>query len=283
MVKMGCINFFTVTALNGVEVVSGTDVSHVFSRHSHEKYCLGMVTRGERELNVGRRVFQVHAGGLFAINPGEAHSCRSVRGGTHDYAAAAIPGDYLSLAAPGVENYERSAPRFTSPAIRDNKAAARLTEFFSLIHTADSELQIETALTSLLRNLVIKYGDRTASPSLGAGRFNNISRVRDYLDAFYSEPVTLKQLAGVGRMSPFYLQRTFLEQFGLSPHDYLTQTRVKKASQMLKAGASPAETAASAGFVDQSHMTRVFKKSVGLTPGRYRQNFIGIKGRSPHR
>ncbi len=63
--------------------------------------------------------------------------------------------------------------------------------------------------------------------------------------------------------------RRFREQTGVTPHAFQTNLRVEAARRMLAAGVPPAEVAAGCGFADQPHLTRVFKRAVGVSPGRY--------------
>ena len=70
-------------------------------------------------------------------------------------------------------------------------------------------------------------------------------------------------------LSPFYFQRLFLKETGLSPHEYLVHFRLKKARELLIRGSSIAGAVYDTGFVDQSHFSRAFKRFVGVTPGEY--------------
>jgi AraC-like DNA-binding protein len=73
-------------------------------------------------------------------------------------------------------------------------------------------------------------------------------------------------------VSPFYLVRAFTRRLGLAPHQYLVQTRVRRACDLLAGGVAPSFVAAMTGFVDQSHLTTHFKRYVGTTPASYQQS-----------
>ena len=64
--------------------------------------------------------------------------------------------------------------------------------------------------------------------------------------------------------------RGFARAVGVTPHAYLLQQRVRLARRLLSAGRRPIEAAAEAGFADQSHLTRAFRRQLGVTPARYR-------------
>lgn len=72
-------------------------------------------------------------------------------------------------------------------------------------------------------------------------------------------------------LSPFYFIRRFKQEMGLTPHKYLMQYRLSLAKRLLSGNPSIAEAAQAAGFYDQSHLDRCFKKGVGLSPSEYRR------------
>ena len=75
-------------------------------------------------------------------------------------------------------------------------------------------------------------------------------------------------MVGVSR---FNLIRSFNKALGLSPHAYLLQQRLHLARRLLLQGHKPVDAALQAGFADQSHMTRLFRRQYGITPGLYGQ------------
>ena len=76
-------------------------------------------------------------------------------------------------------------------------------------------------------------------------------------------------MAGCSR---YALHRGFVAAYGLAPSDYQRQLRLRAARRMLAAGHSPADAASGAGFADQSHLTRWFKRYYGFTPGTFQQS-----------
>jgi AraC-like DNA-binding protein len=86
-----------------------------------------------------------------------------------------------------------------------------------------------------------------------------------------TDPPTLGELALVTGVGPFALIRAFQAETGLPPHAYLNQLRVRRARELLDRGVPPAGAAAEAGFADQAHLTRHFKRVVGVPPGAYQQ------------
>jgi AraC-like DNA-binding protein len=98
-----------------------------------------------------------------------------------------------------------------------------------------------------------------------------LARARDILAACSSANLGLGQLAAMVGLDPFTLVRGFARAYGLPPHAWLIQERVRRAQACLRAGLSPATVAAEVGFADQSHLCRHFKRIVGVTPGLYQR------------
>ncbi len=77
----------------------------------------------------------------------------------------------------------------------------------------------------------------------------------------------LAQVAGLSRS---HFIRAFQRQTGFSPHAYLTDQRFRAAIRLLGRGDAPGDVAAACGLFDQSHLNRIFKARMGVTPGVYR-------------
>jgi transcriptional regulator GlxA family with amidase domain len=96
-----------------------------------------------------------------------------------------------------------------------------------------------------------------------------VRRARELLEARWDQNVSLDELAVCSGLSQFHLLREFRRQLGMPPHAYQLQMRLFRARSLLRLGVPPREVAAQAGFADQSHLNRHFKKAFWLTPGEY--------------
>jgi AraC-like DNA-binding protein len=81
--------------------------------------------------------------------------------------------------------------------------------------------------------------------------------------------VTQPELARLAGLSAFHLCRVFRQSVGMPTHAYQTQLRVRRAKVLLRAGLPITSAALAAGFYDQAHLTRHFKRVVGVPPGSY--------------
>jgi len=100
---------------------------------------------------------------------------------------------------------------------------------------------------------------------------------REYLEDNLGRGVPLEELARLANLSPFHLSRVFRDEVGLPPHAYQTQARLGRARSLLLRGWSAARVAQETGFADQSHLSRRFKRLVGVTPGRYAQESKNVQ------
>lgn len=94
-------------------------------------------------------------------------------------------------------------------------------------------------------------------------------RLRDLLDDRFTESFTIADAARTLETHPSHLVRAFSQAYGIAPHRYLVSRRVDLARRLLGAGTAPADAAQAAGFYDQSHLTRHFRRVLGVTPKTY--------------
>ena len=155
------------------------------------------------------------------------------------------------------------------------------------------------ALTWLAARLLREYRDDLAGPPVavealvcemldlagGAARRRQrprpawFSRAIDLLRSDFRQSLRIGEVAAAVGTHPAHLSRVFRDRMGLPIGDYLQRLRVRYAGEELcRPGARLADVAASAGFADQSHLTRVFKRVTGEPPGAFRER-IGIPGR----
>jgi AraC family transcriptional regulator len=98
-----------------------------------------------------------------------------------------------------------------------------------------------------------------------------LQRVRDYIEAHLDESLSLTALADIACLSPYHFSRSFKQAAGVGPQRYVTQRRLERAKTLMRRTNQPlAWIAQEAGFADQSHLTAIFRREMGVTPGRFR-------------
>ena len=165
---------------------------------------------------------------------------------------------------------KRTLPEFAEGVVRDPEAADRLRQFHVAAgDPSTSLLERDSLLTQALVWLVGRHGTaRETLTGLGC-EHRAVRKAREYLDEHANENISLAALARTAGLSSYHLCRVFHRDIGLTPHVYQEQARVRRAKRLLREGMTIATAAAEAGFFDQSHLSRHFKRIVGVTPGGY--------------
>lgn len=100
----------------------------------------------------------------------------------------------------------------------------------------------------------------------------SVGQIQVFIDEHAGEALSLDRLADEAHLSKFHFARVFQEATGRSPWSYVVEARIRKAKALLEEDDLPlSQVALEAGFCDQSHLTKAFKKAEGKTPGQYRQ------------
>lgn len=227
------------------------------------------------------RAFPRHYSADFGI-------CWKYDAGAHgviaDGRATPYPRDSVSIRAPGcVWGCDATTASFASIDVSDELipeglrfesmtfvSSAALPSFAELACSlvAPTRLARDTALASLWSRLASREltppGELRAGASPAA-----VERARAALEAHHAESLGLDELARRAGANKFGLLRAFQRRYGVTPHAMQVMLRVETARQLLAKGTPIALAAASAGFADQSHLGRHFRRALGITPGAY--------------
>ena len=107
-----------------------------------------------------------------------------------------------------------------------------------------------------------------------------LSRAVSYVSEHLAEPISLEKLASLAGLSPWRVSIVFRQQMGVPPHPYISQQRIARARELLRAGMPPVAVADACGFYDQSHFSRHFKHQCGVTPGQYAATCACVAGQA---
>ena len=259
------------TALAGVYVTL-TDSARSFPRHWHGSYGIGLVDRGAQRSASGRGVVEAVAGQCITHNPAEVHDGTPIGDQGRGWRMFHIEPDAMArlFGLTGVPALEWQAPVLHDEALR-----AALLRAFDATHAqgatagvsnpAAAGLLEEALLLAVGRCLAVGQARQAALPSAGCTDLV-MSRLADDVE----HAPTLDELAALAGTSRFSLVRQFRRSHGLPPLAWLMQLRLQRARQRIAAGCSLADTALSCGFSDQSHLTRLFTRQFGYTPGHWR-------------
>jgi AraC-like DNA-binding protein len=262
-------------AIPHTDLLSARYVRHAFGRHTHDTFVIAAVTRGVEEFERGGERLRVHPGEVALVNPDVVHTGHAGVPEGWSYRVlypevdevAAVAGE-LGLRRPGAGALHM--PRTVVP-------DPELSRLVLRVHAAaelDDALAASTAWRSVITRLAQGYlaplrASALPESTAGAGRIA-AARARELLLQRMDDSPSLDRLAEEVGARPFPLLRAFRDAYGLPPHAWLTQERVRSARRLLDGGLPPAEAAVRVGFVDQAHLSRHFRRMIGVPPGAYR-------------
>jgi AraC family transcriptional regulator len=130
---------------------------------------------------------------------------------------------------------------------------------------------VECLGTALFIRLARRFLGHVPLPTSRGLSPERLRRVRDYVEAHLDDDLSLTMLANIACLSPYHFSRSFKQATGVGPQRYVIQRRLECAKRLLRHTHQPlALIAQEAGFADQSHLTQMFRREMGVTPGRFR-------------
>jgi AraC-like DNA-binding protein len=244
--------------IRGLRLIRARAMQTDFRRHSHRSILIGVVLNGQRRLQLPDGELRVAPGDGFLLPAGLAHHC--VSDAAHSYRVVSIAPELWRSFAPPPQHAQ--VLRAGSPAL------LALRRLIAGLRGARDALAVDACLVALQQALGPDADDDADAPPPAA----RLIAVRDWLETHCSEVVRLTTLARLAGCSASLINRRFRQQFGLPPYEYLLQCRLRLAAQRLRETAqSLADIAYEAGFADQSHLQRLFRRAYGTTPQAYRQ------------
>lgn len=260
---------FRPTCLDGVDLLHASYQVQNFSRHSHDCYALGVIEDGALGFRYMRRNHVACKGDVNLVVPGECHDGHPACASGWTYRMLYLSADLVADAA---SELNLGLPDFQEGVLRDSSLANEVRSVH--ICLADREtclLEKESRLLRVLTRWIHRHADQRGTLAHTGAEHAAVRRVKDYLADRIDMNPSMADMARAACLSPFHLLRVFTKATGQSPHDYLTQLRVDRARILLPSKLPLARIAAECGFADQSHLTRLFRRQYGLTPGKYRK------------
>ncbi|MEE4746178.1 AraC family transcriptional regulator [Pseudomonas alliivorans] len=244
---------------------------HVFEPHWHDTWAVGLVLKGAHDNSPRHDGSGIVAQGqVTLLEPGQLHAGHALGSESCQYLMLYLPDTLLN----DVECW-RQGPRsaigsqgFQAPKLAKGLlAASRLEE---ACHPLEC-INAQTVWTELINDFVSEVTGSHGGVQARDVRSKShaVERARQYLHDNLRHPFSLDQLANAAGVSKYHLCRLFSANFGMPPQLYLRQIRVQRARDLLRGTGTLSDIAFQAGFADQSHLGRAFKRVHGVTPGAY--------------
>lgn len=261
--------YWQYSELPGVDLLHAHYVRKAFARHTHETFVFAAITEGVEAFHYRDELVHAGPGQIALVNPDTPHTGHAGVPEGWTYRTIYPDAEVIrSIAADAIGL--RGSAGFTAPVVDDPYAAQLVIG----VHRAAEEgnaLAADSLLRLVTARMLRSHGGRLVAPSPSSAGASNAVRARAVLEDRMADPPTLERLATELGTSPFALLRAFRETYGMPPHTWLTDARVRRARRLLDAGTAPAEAAVAVGFTDQPHLNRHFTRSVGVPPGAYQR------------
>jgi AraC-like DNA-binding protein len=255
--------------LNNLELSHASYGRWSFPRHSHPEYIIGVMVDGAEQIDYRGSTYFAPKGTVLLLNAGEPHANYSVDENGFSYRTLYPSLELLMQAVCDTANHNSGSPWFSEPVVQNGELANLLLRLHWTLEDSTSALEHECLFLSVVATLLRRHA-RLCPPDIRTHRGSrHVARAREYIDAHFRRNVSLAELSTLTGISPFHLQRLFVNTIGLSPFEYQMHLRITAAKNMLRRGLQIANVALEAGFVDQSHFSKHFKRVVGLTPGQF--------------
>jgi AraC family transcriptional regulator len=244
----------------------------------HRGFSVSYVRRGSFGCRARGRSFELVAGSLLIGHPGDEYVC------THEHAGG---DECLSfhLAPALVEAIGYRPDVWRSVCAPPLPQLMVLGELAQAAAEGRSDVGLDELGILLAARLIALLSGRQPRPA--EARPSDRRRAVEaalWIDANSHEPIDLESLAGMFGLSPFYFLRIFAKVLGVTPHQYLIRSRLRRAARLLACDARPiTEVAFDIGFGDLSNFVRTFHRAAAVSPRGFRRAARGCGEVFQHR
>lgn len=249
----------------GIERIEARFHGLGFEPHRHDTYALGLTLSGVQTFQYRGAARASLPGNVIVLHPDEVHDGAAGTDAGLRYRMLYLPPERLIEAAGGT----RGLPFVPDPIVADGEFRQCLAEALDDLEAEPQDLLLDDLIARLSANLWRHADGKGGAAGTFRAHRQAILRCRDYLQANAERTVTSEELEEVGGFDRYTTARQFRKLLGTSPHRYLIMRKLDRAKALLSQGSSLADVAADTGFADQAHFTRHFKKTFGMTPGRW--------------
>jgi AraC-like DNA-binding protein len=250
-----------------VEVFHAHMTSHIYPMHTHESWTLLIIDDGMVRYDLDRREHGALDNSVTLLPPQVPHNGRAATSAGFGKRVIYLDLSHLpaSLIGQAVDQ-----PLLSDPLLRH-----RIHLLHHVLDQPGEEFEAENRLAFIAERLRGHFSQR-CDPDAPPPNAHVAYDLRDLIDARFREKVTLREASNALHAHPAHLVRVFSQEFGISPHQYMTSRQIDLARRLLLDGMPPSLTAVEVGFYDQPHLSRHFTRVLGTSPGRYARSRSSI-------
>jgi AraC-like DNA-binding protein len=247
---------------NGIERLEARFRGRAFSPHRHDTYAIGITLSGVQTFRYRGRQWHCLPGQCHILHPDELHDGASGTDDGFSYRIVYIDPAIIQQALGG-----RPLPFVATPV-----GALTRCQTVRLSAAWDMESEIDDVgwadIAAEFADLLVAASTGGSSPTT-ALRHQALLRVRDLIATHPARRHPIDEIERIAGLDRWSLARQFRSAFGTSPSRFRTMRQLDQVRRLVRAGSSLVEAALAAGFADQSHMSRQFKRAYGLTPAEW--------------
>ncbi|MEO1395673.1 MAG: AraC family transcriptional regulator [Cyanobacteria bacterium J06634_5] len=260
------------TTIAGLELFEAQLFQHRFGKHFHGAYTIGLNEGGRGKCQHQKETHYHYPGSFNCINPGDVHTGAADSEDGWAFRNLYIDSNAIDNLLTQLDWPAHTLPRFSNIVVDDPHLVPVFHQVFTAVkEKTASSLEKQSLLLYFFSQLFFRHAQTPHSLREPKPEPKAIALTRQYIEAHCTEPISINQLADLANLNPYYLIRCFHQQVGLPPHSYKKQCQVLQAKQAIHTEMPLADVATKYGFYDQSHLNRIFKRTFGLSPGRYRK------------
>ncbi|TPM27449.1 AraC family transcriptional regulator [Mesorhizobium sp. B2-3-4] len=246
----------------GMERIEARFHGSAFDMHRHDTYAVGVTLHGVQTFRYRGATRHSLPGQIIVLHPDELHDGGAGTDAGLRYRILYLEPSLMLGCLGGA-----SLPFVGDGVVSDSAFCTTLLSALGPLDQELNELFVDDFLTQLMQGLNRHAGQ--PSKPIGRTAWRAATLARDYLTENLDRAVRSDELEAVTGLDRYALSRHFRAAFSTSPHRFLLMRRLQHARRMIAAGEPLAQIAVEAGFSDQSHFNRQFKKALGMTPGRW--------------
>ena len=215
--------------LGGLEILDAKYENQNFSRHSHEGYTIGVIETGAQRFyrTGGHHIAPQNT--IILVNADELHSGHSASEGGWAYRAMYPLPQQLEQITRELHLPSYGVPYFPNAVVSDPDLANQLRLVFNTLENSDNRLLRESLIYATLVKLMGKHAKTRFGFDMEVKTKKQLLLVKEFLDDLPQVDVSLDELAKLSAISPYHLVRSFQKEFGLPPHAYQIQSRLRLA------------------------------------------------------
>lgn len=248
------INFYH---KKNVEIIEGKS-SHSFPSHSHNAFCIGIVTNGIIRLNVEQKEYLLEKDDVYFIPPHIEHTISAINKIQYEYTVLCIYNN--------VQKYSNSS--LCKYVFKDAIVKMTILNMIQKYKCGNNENYFENMIFNFLGEYIEIDFFRKKQTS------NKIILLAvDFIKDNLNETFNLQKLSNYTNITKYHLLRLFRNQMGSTPYQFYIQEKIKQIKKGLLKQQPIFDLVFNFNFSDESHLCNTFKKHIGITPMQFKDSY----------